>query len=146
MPSGVHIAWSHILGLKEHSNALNQCPLLTQNSIFSVADHLCCEQTECAGSARIGNPLATPTKKCPGGRYRRQPSLGTDRTAQETGPGEGNRTDGDQVWERRAAETEEAFERRVSKGLKRHDQSPTVVGPAPVSGSSKARYCSRRLT
>jgi hypothetical protein len=43
--------------------------------------------------------------------------------------------DRDQVWERRAAETEEAFERRVSKGLKRHDQSPTVVLFHPESKS-----------
>jgi hypothetical protein len=49
--------------------------------------------------------------------------------------------DGDQVWERRAAETEEAFERRVSKGLKRHDQSPTVVLFHPES-KSDARHLS----
>jgi hypothetical protein len=49
--------------------------------------------------------------------------------------------DGDQVWERRAAETEEAFERRVSKGLKRHDQSPNVVLFHPESKSG-ARHMS----
>jgi hypothetical protein len=35
--------------------------------------------------------------------------------------------DSSQAWERRTGETEEAFERRVSEGLNRDEQSPTVV-------------------
>jgi hypothetical protein len=35
--------------------------------------------------------------------------------------------DGGQVWERKPGELEDAFEHRVSEGLKRDEQSPTVV-------------------
>jgi hypothetical protein len=48
--------------------------------------------------------------------------------------------DGDQAWERRAAETEEAFERRVSEGLKRHEQSPTVVILHPETKTEARPY------
>jgi Family of unknown function (DUF5681) len=41
--------------------------------------------------------------------------------------------DGDQAWERRTGETEEAFERRVSEGLKRDEHSPSVVLLYPES-------------
>jgi hypothetical protein len=47
--------------------------------------------------------------------------------------------DGDQVWERRAGETEEAFERRVSEDLKRDEQSPTVVLLHPESKTEVQR-------
>jgi hypothetical protein len=47
--------------------------------------------------------------------------------------------DGDQVWERRPGESEEAFERRVSKSLKRDERLPTVVLFHPESKTEARR-------